>query len=121
MDRFTIPVATFCTVPIAPGQTIKVGFPGDSIWEITSISIAPTDTLLASRRVVVYASSLRPDGSSTEKVAIAPLRIGAAEVINVNYCVNSATQMLFSTAGDSIGVTINGNTTTSDQLVIESV
>jgi hypothetical protein len=121
MDEFFFQVSTFCTVRIAPGQTVKVTIPQDSTWEITSVSIAPVEPLPTSGRVVVYASSLRSDGSTTEKVAIAPLRIGAAEVINVNYSVSSATQMLFSTSGDSIGVTINGNTTTSKQLVIESV
>jgi hypothetical protein len=121
MDGPILLVSTFCSVSIAPGQSIKVIVPEGSVWEITSVAISPSDSLPAFGRVVVYASSLQPDGSYTEKVAIAPLRIGSAEVVSVNYSINSATKMVFSTTGDAIGVTINGNTATSEQLVTEIV
>lgn len=102
-------IASFAAVIVPPGHPQKVTVPEDSLWIISSVSIVPTDPMPTSGRVVLYASILNDDGTQSEKIAIAPLRPGVVEVVNVDYEVNSVSPLVFSMSGTPISVNIIGS------------
>jgi hypothetical protein len=115
----TADIPCFAAVVIPPGQPQKVTVPDDSFWTIGSVSIIPSDDLPATGRVVVYAATVKPDGTESERIAIAPLRVGAAEVATLDLQIAPAGPIIFSTAGAPISVTVTGYTATSDPLLVE--
>jgi hypothetical protein len=108
-------VPSFATIVLPPGRPQVVTVPDESLWVITSVSISPTDPMPETGRVVVYVSNLSADGTQGEQIAIAPLRVGAAEVVNVDFQINSASPLVFSTVGAELSVSVTGYTVTSDQ------
>lgn len=114
MDEFQIPC--FANVVVKPDESTKVEVPEGTIWEITQVSIAPQENLPAEGRVVVYASVTQDD--KEQKVAIAPLRIAQCEVIPVNFVINSATPIQFTTTGASVAVCVSGNLSSSIPLKV---
>jgi hypothetical protein len=114
----SLPIPSFAAVLIPPGSPQVVTVPEDSLWVITSVSITPTDPPPTSGRVVLYVATQAPDGTQGERIAIAPLRVGAVEVVTVDHQVNSACPLIFSTEGAQIPVTVTGHTITSAALVV---
>lgn len=113
-------VASFASIVVKPDEKILVTVP-TSLWVISSVSISITDNLPNDERVVLYASPLKEDGTHDNGIAIAPLRVGSCEVINVDYEINSLTPMVFYTTGAKISVSINGYTTTPTPLKVEKI
>ncbi|KAK8835108.1 hypothetical protein M9Y10_017803 [Tritrichomonas musculus] len=111
-------ISSFTSVVVKPDETVRVTVPS-SLWLITSVSLAITGDLPEEGRVVLYASPVDEKGEYDKQIAIAPLRIGSCEVINVDYEINSATPMVFFTKGAKLSVSINGHTTTPEPLKIE--
>jgi hypothetical protein len=114
-------IPSFATVIVPPGRPQVVAIPDESLWVTTNVSIAPTDPMPETGRVVLYAAKLNADGAQGEKVALVPLRAGAAEVAYVDFQVNSACLIVFSTAGASISVRVTGYTLTSDPLQVRAL
>lgn len=112
-------IASFASAVVNPDEVIQVKIP--SLWVITSVSLVVTDDLPINERVVLYASPVKEDGTYDNKIAIAPLRVGTCEVINVDYEINKSSPMVFYTNGAKIPVSINGYTITPEPLVIEKV
>lgn len=114
MEEIQIPC--FATVEVKPNEAVKVEVPEGTIWEITQVSIAPQDNLPAEGRVVVYAATSHED--KEQKVAIAPLRLGQCEVVTVNFVINSASPLEFTTTGAAVAVSVSGNLSSSAQLKV---
>ena len=72
-------------------------------------------------RVVLYISMIDEDGKEGEKIAIAPLTIGKCEVVNLDYTINSFAPVIFSTEGCNVSISINGYTTSAEQLTFEKI
>ena len=72
-------------------------------------------------RVVLYISMIDEDGKEGEKIAIAPLTIGKCEVVNLDYTINSFSPVIFSTEGCNVSISINGYTTSAEQLTFEKI
>ncbi|KAH0786016.1 hypothetical protein GPJ56_010073 [Histomonas meleagridis] len=115
-----ISIPSFATCIVKPDERIKVTIT-DSLWCITSVSINVTDDMPKEGRVVVYISQINEEGKEGEKIAIAPLRVGQCEVVNVDYTINSFSPIIISTSGDKITVSVNGYTTTSEPPTFEKI
>lgn len=110
----------FATVCVRPGKTVRVEVPEGNVWDISNVSIVIDDKLPESGRVVLYAAVVSKTGKVGEKVAIAPLRIGQCEVINVNLSVNCVTPIEFTISG-AISVNVSGNTSDNVPLIVTEV
>lgn len=115
-----INIASFSSIDIKPDEKIQVTAPS-SLWVITSVSLSVADDLPNEGKVVLYAAPVKEDGTYDDQIAIAPLRVGSCEVVNVDYEINSASPIIFYTTGAKITVTINGFTTTLAQLKVEKI
>jgi hypothetical protein len=114
-------IPCFAAVVVAPGQSQKVTVAEDSVWMVGSVAIVPDQDLAAGARVVVYAASVKRDGTTSKRIAIAPLRVGIAEVATVDYQIGGVSPIVLSTEGAPITVTVTGYTLTSDALLVEQV
>lgn len=108
----------FASVVVAPNTIVTVEVPEYESWVINSVSITPADDLPATGRVVLYASTFTNAGEATEKVALAPLRLGTCEVTQVSYVINCVTKIEFTTQGAAVSVTVSGTMTSSEQLLV---
>jgi hypothetical protein len=118
MDDILLLSPSFFSLVIKPRETKRVTVPEGIVWSITSVSIHPTNGQFPTEgRVVLYASTA-PNRSN---VAIAPLTVGSAEVVNVELDVNSACPVTFTTGGSNIAVSINGCRSMAVNLKVETV
>jgi len=101
-----------------PDQATRVQAADESVWEITSVSVAPGKDMPSSGRVVVWASSMDGEGRWPEPVAIAPLRLEECEVLTVCYVIDDATVMRFTTTGAKVAVNVCGSRSSSAPLKV---
>ena len=113
-----IPIPSFSTIVVNPNERIKVTIK-ETVWCITSASLVINDKIPNEGRVVLYISMIDEDGKEGEKIAIAPLTIGKCEVVNLDYTINSFAPVIFSTEGCNVSISINGYTTSAEQLTFE--
>lgn len=112
-----IPIPSFAALVVRPGERVRVAL-RESVWCVTSASLAPDDAP-AGGRVVLYAATVGEDGRVGERIAIAPLTVGRCEVASLDYAINSYAPVVFSTEGAAVAVTVSGYTTSAEQLQTE--
>ena len=114
-------IGAFSGFNILPGQRIKVQAPVDALWSMTALSILPDEKTPENARIVVYAEAEVPEKEEKQTIAIAALRMGVQEIVNVEYTINCFTPLILYTKGDSVTVSVSGASSTRDQAIIEVI
>ena len=112
-------IGVFSGFNILPGQKVKVQAPVDALWSMTALSILPDEKTPENARVVVYAEAEVPEKEEKQTVAIAALRMGSQEIVNVEYTINCFTPLILYTKGDAVTVSVSGASSTRDQAIVE--
>ena len=96
-------------VEIPFGKRVKVTVPPESDgFKITGVALSAEKEIPEKGRVVLYATPIDLDGKERDPVAIAPLTIGKTESVQVDLFLDTGNQIIFSTKGDNINVTVTG-------------
>ena len=96
-------------IEIPFGKRVKITVPEESDGlRITGVALSAEKEIPEKGRVVLYATPIDLEGKERSAVAIAPLTVGKTESVQVDLFLDIGNQIIFSTKGDNIDVTVTG-------------